>query len=60
MGDKWSFVTCRKTDNGVPLGIFVVTARQGVGWIDYPVRKQLDMWQVSNNAEAKRSVAVAA
>lgn len=47
MGDKWSFVTRRKTDNGDPLGIAVVTARQGVGWIDYPVRKQLDKWRVS-------------
>jgi hypothetical protein len=60
MGDKWSFVTRRKTDNGDPLGIAVVTARQGVGWIDYPVRKQLEMWRVSSNAGAKRSVAVAA
>ena len=60
MSDRWSFVTRRKTDNGDPLGIAVVTARQGVGWIDYPVRKQLEMWRVSNNVGTKGSVAVAA
>lgn len=48
MSDSWSFVTRRITDNGDPLGIAVVTARQGVGWIDYPVRKQLEQWRTAN------------
>ncbi|MDA0677231.1 MAG: hypothetical protein O2788_04415 [Chloroflexi bacterium] len=60
MGDKWSFVTRRKTDNGDPLGIAIVTARQGVGWIDYPVRKQLEKWRVSNSSAVTGSVQVAA
>ncbi len=48
MKDSWSFVTRRKTDNGDPLGIAVVTAQQGIGWIDYPVRKQLEQWRTAN------------
>lgn len=48
MSDTWSFVTRRKTDNGDPLGIAVVTAEQGVGWIDYPVRKQLEQWRAAS------------
>ena len=47
MDDSWSFVTRRKTDNGDPLGVAVVASRQGIGWIDYPVRKQLEQWRVS-------------
>lgn len=52
MKESWSFVTRRKTDNGDPLGIAVVTAQQGVGWIDYPVRKQLEQWRTANQAKA--------
>lgn len=48
MSDSWSFVTRRKTDNGDPLGVAVVTAMQGIGWIDYPVRKQLEKWRIAN------------
>ncbi len=48
MGPSWSFVTRRRTDNGDPLGVAVVTAQQGVGWIDYPVRKQLEQWRVAS------------
>lgn len=48
MGDSWSFVTRRRTDNGDPLGVAVVTAQQGVGWIDYPVRKQLEQWRTAS------------
>ncbi len=59
MSDSWSFVTRRKTDNGDPLGIAVVTARQGVGWIDYPVRKQLEQWRVNVNSTTRRQVSVA-
>jgi hypothetical protein len=55
MSDSWSFVTRRKTDNGDPLGIAVVTAGQGVGWIDFPVRKQIEEWRV---AAPNRSKAV--
>lgn len=45
MGDAWSFVTRRKTDNGDPLGMAVVAAEQGVGWIDFPVRKKVTEWR---------------
>lgn len=50
MTSTWSFVTRRKTDNGDPLGIAVVTAQQGVGWIDYPVRKQLEQWRTASKS----------
>lgn len=50
MSDTWSFVTRRKTDNGDPLGVAVVTAQQGVGWIDYPVRKQLEQWRTASKS----------
>lgn len=57
MSDSWSFVTRRKTDNGDPLGIAVVTAGQGVGWIDYPVRKQLEQWRVASPVQQEVLVA---
>lgn len=60
MSDTWSFVTRRKTDNGDPLGIAVTTAEQGVGWIDYPVRKQIEQWRVASVAPQKQVVVVAA
>lgn len=50
MSDSWSFVTRRKTDNGDPLGVAVVASRQGIGWIDYPVRKQLEQWRVKSDS----------
>ena len=59
MGESWSFVTRRKTDNGDPLGIALVTAQQGVGWIDYPVRKQLEEWRGASKSSL-REVPVAA
>ncbi len=58
MSDTWSFVTRRKTDNGDPLGVAVVTARQGVGWIDFPVRKQLEQWRTAKpNTRSEMPVA---
>lgn len=60
MSDSWSFITRRKTDNGDPLGLAIVAARQSVGWIDYTVRKQLDQWRVnaSNNSTIKMTMEV--
>lgn len=59
MGDSWSFITRRATDNGDPLGVAVVAAKQGVGWIDYPVRKQLEQWRTANNKSGRLEVALA-
>lgn len=60
MNDSWSFVTRRRTDNGDPLGIAVITAQQGVGWIDYPVRKQLEQWRTASSKTPVVEVPVAA
>jgi hypothetical protein len=53
MQDSWSFVTRRKTDNGDPLGIAVVTAEQGQGWIDFPVRKKVMEWRNASRGVAR-------
>jgi hypothetical protein len=52
MSDSWSYVTRRKTDNGDPLGIAIVTAEQGIGWIDYPVRKKILDWRSASQGLA--------
>jgi hypothetical protein len=57
MQDSWSFVTRRKTDNGDPLGIAVVTAEQGQGWIDFPVRKKVMEWRNASRGVARVPVA---
>ena len=55
MADSWSFIARRKTDNGDPLGVAMVAAKQGVGWIDYTVRKKILSWR-----EATRGSTLAA
>ena len=60
MSNSWSYVTRRKTDNGDPLGIAIVTAEQGVGWIDYPVRAKVLEWRNANQGLASGPALMAA
>jgi len=56
MSDSWSYVTRRKTDNGDPLGLAVISAEQGMGWIDYPVRAKVEQWRNPNRGLATSPV----